>query len=258
MRRLIIEEPCSHAATWSWRIALFSCAVAGFGILIARTKAFDAPAGVAVVGAAIALACIAVLFAATAAVIIWKTGRNGAGSMIAAFVFAGLVLGYPAFLSGQALRLPLLNDVSTDINDPPEFSLSRNALAARDNSTPERVSAVVRQAQRKAYPDVRPIFLDADAGEAYQLVLKAVAMARWRIVEQTPPGGRLGIGHIDAIDRTLVLGLPLDITIRIRPLADQTRVDIRSVSRYGRHDFGVNAKRIAKLAEDIQTLIDEK
>jgi uncharacterized protein (DUF1499 family) len=36
----------------------------------------------------------------------------------------------------------------------------------------------------------------------------------------------------------------------------QTRIDVRSVSRYGRHDFGVNAKRIETFAREMQTQLD--
>jgi uncharacterized protein (DUF1499 family) len=258
MRRLIIEEPFSQAGLWSRRVALFACAVAVIGVLVTRLKAVDAIAGMAVIGTAIALACVAVLLAATGAVVIWKMGWRGTGAVVAAIGLAALVLAYPAYLSVKALRLPLLADVSTDIENPPDFSRSRIALTARGGFTPEQPSDVMLKARRKAYPDVRPIFLDADPAEAYQLVLKAIGKAGWRIVEQVPPGGRFGIGHIDAIDRTLVLGLPLDVTVRIRPLAEQTRIDVRSTSRFGRHDFGTNAERIQKFATDIQALVEEK
>ena len=53
------------------------------------------------------------------------------------------------------------------------------------------------------------------------------------------------------------MGFADDITIRIRPLAGQSRIDIRSASRLGRHDFGANAKRIAAFAEELQTQLDE-
>ncbi len=53
------------------------------------------------------------------------------------------------------------------------------------------------------------------------------------------------------------MGFRDDVTIRIRPLAGQSRIDIRSVSRLGRHDFGANARRIAAFAEQLQTQLDE-
>ena len=38
----------------------------------------------------------------------------------------------------------------------------------------------------------------------------------------------------------------------------QTRIDLRAASRYGRHDFGANARRILAFAEGLQTQLDAK
>ena len=45
--------------------------------------------------------------------------------------------------------------------------------------------------------------------------------------------------------RTLILGLPFDILIRLREEAETTFVDIRVVSRYGDRDLGIG-KSIAE------------
>jgi uncharacterized protein (DUF1499 family) len=256
MRRLIIEEPYSRAALWSRRLALFSLAVGVIAVLLARSQAVDAAASLAVFAGAVLIACLALLFAGTAAVVIWRTGRRGAGIVTSGVFLAALLLFYPAYLAANAVRLPLLNDVSTDVVDPPQFSRSKIALAARDQRTPEVPPPQLRQEQRLAYPNVQPILLDQESDEAYQLVLRAIAARGWKIIEQTPPGGRIGVGHIDALDRSLVMGFPADVTIRFRPLAGQTRVDVRSASRVGRHDYGSNAQRIAKFAAEIQSQLD--
>jgi uncharacterized protein (DUF1499 family) len=258
MRRLIVEEPYSKAAVWSRRLAVFAMAVAIIAVLVGRSGAVEANATLAVIGAAILLACVALLVGAAAAIIIWRTGRRGASIIVASGFLAALVLAYPVWLAAEALRLPLLSDISTDITDPPEFFRSAKAVSARGGITPGSVAPVQRTAQRLHYPLVQPILLDLDAEEAYQLVLKAVTARRLKIVEQAPPGGRLGLGHVDVIDRTLIMGFPDDMTIRIRPLAGQTRIDIRSASRYGRHDFGTNARRIEKFAEELQAQLDAK
>jgi uncharacterized protein (DUF1499 family) len=54
------------------------------------------------------------------------------------------------------------------------------------------------------------------------------------------------------------MGFPSDIAIRIKPSATQTRIDIRSVSRLGRHDFGANAGRIVKFASDVADAARER
>ena len=258
MRRLILDEPLSAAAVWSRRLASFAVAVALISVALARSSLVDFAPVLAVFGASILFACLALLFSASGAVIIWRTGRRGAGAIIAALFLSILVLAMPTYLTAQAIRLPLLNDVSTDLNDPPEFSRSPRATSARNGTAHEGFTAEWRDAQRRAYPALQPIVLDLELDEAWPLVLKAMENRGWRIVEQSRPGGRVGIGHIDAVDKTLVMGFPDDVTVRIRPLAGQTRIDVRSASRYGRHDFGVNARRIARFATELQAQLDAR
>ncbi|GAC1337832.1 MAG: DUF1499 domain-containing protein [Beijerinckiaceae bacterium] len=260
MRRLIIEEPFSRAALWSRRLAVFALAVAAIAVILARSQAVDVTATLSVFAGAILIACLALLLAGTAAVVIWRTGRRGAGVVAGGILLAALLLLYPAYLAANAVRLPLLNDVSTDLVDPPRFSIESDALEARGQRTPEIPPPEVRQQQRAAYPAVQPILLDLEAEDAYQVVLKTVAARGWRIVKRIPPGGGggriAGIGHVDAIARSLVMGFPDDVTIRIRPLAGQTRIDLRSASRVGRHDYGTNARRIVGFAAELQAQLD--
>lgn len=258
MRRLILEEPVSIAAIWSRRLANFAVAVALISIALARSGLVDITAVLAVFGAAIIFACLAALFACAGAVVIWRTGRRGVGLVLASLLMSALVLADPAFLTAQAVRLPRINDISTDLVDPPDFSRSPRALAARDGLDHRAIPDAWRDEQRRAYPAVQPIVLDLDIDEAWPLTLKAVEARGWRIVDQARPGGRIGIGHIDAVHRTLVMGFPDDVTVRVRPLAGQTRIDVRSASRYGRHDFGVNAARIQRFSAELQAQLDAR
>ena len=209
MRRLILEEPYSAAALWSRRLALFALAVAAISIALARSRIVDVSAVLAVFGGSIVMACLALLSAGAGSVVIWRTGRRGAGKIV-----------------GGIMHPPI----------PPDW----------------------REAQRRAYTDVQPIVLDLEAEEAWQIVQKAVAARNWQIVDQVLPGGRSGIGHVDAVDRSLIMGFPEDVTVRLRPLAGQTRIDVRSASRFGRHDFGANARRIQRFAQELQTQLDAR
>lgn len=257
MRHLIIEEPYCDSALWSRRLAFFAAAVIIIGLASARLGL--APSAVlAVVGSAIMIACLAALCAGAATIAIWQTGRKGVGLLLTGGFLAVLILAYPAYLTYQAVRLPSLHDVSTDIDSPPAFSLSAKALAARHGFVAAPVAPQARQAQIDAYPDVQPIILDLDGDNAYRSVLAAVAAQHWKIVSESPPGGRIGLGHVDAIARGRVFGFPSDVTIRIRPLAGQTLVDVRSVSRIAWHDFGANAQRIMAFADELKSDADQK
>jgi uncharacterized protein (DUF1499 family) len=258
MLRHIPEEPVSNAAVWCRRLAVFSLPLAAIAVALARARAVEPQAALAVLGGAIVVALVAVLLFFAACVVIWQTGRRGLGEAIGGFLLAALTLGYPAFLAFEAVSLPVLADISTDAIDPPRFSASRAALAARQGRTPPSFSAEAREQQQAAYPDIEPIVVDLEAEDAYQLVLETAAGRGWRVVDQRPPGGRSGVGHIDFLDRTLVMGFDDDIAVRLRPLAGQTRIDVRSASRHGRHDFGSNAKRIRQFAEALQAGLNEK
>ncbi|HXW20937.1 MAG TPA: DUF1499 domain-containing protein [Roseiarcus sp.] len=252
MRRLILDEPYSRAALWSRRIGLFALAVAAVAAALSRFGAIEPMAALAVLGAALVLACLGALLAASAFVVIWRTGRRGAGIAFAGLFMALLLFAYPAYLSFEAAYLPIINDVSTDLDAPPTFLLSAKARQARGNVTPPESNRQTRDDQRRAYPAVQPILVDMETSQAYQLALETAKARGWRIVDQIAPSVRETVGHIDAIDRSLLMGFPDDIAIRVKPSANETRIDVRSVSRVGRHDFGANARRIQRFAADIQ------
>jgi uncharacterized protein (DUF1499 family) len=68
------------------------------------------------------------------------------------------------------------------------------------------------------------------------------------------PGAASGSAASRAVDRSFLLRLPDDITVRIRPRADGSRIDVRSASRIGTHDLGQNARRIRAYLDEISNL----
>jgi uncharacterized protein (DUF1499 family) len=257
MRRLIVEEPISRAAVWSARTAVFAVATALVSIGFARFGG-DATGALSVFGAALGLAILAALLAAAAAVVIWRTGRRGVAPAAVGFALAAALLADPAYLTAKAFTLPVLNDVTTDFDSPPSFMISAKARAARGGGAPPPNPAN-EAIQRAAYPRVQPLMVDLEAAQAYQMSLRIVKDLGWRIVDANPPNLRGdGVAHIDATDRSPVFGFVSDIAIRIRPLANQTRIDMRSLSRVGRHDFGANARRIEKFIASAQESVQAR
>ncbi len=258
MRRHLPREPWSQAALWSRHVAIFAATVAMLATILARLRVIDPASALASLGAAVGLALVALLLFAAAGFIIWQTGRRGMGVAAIAALIALTTLAWPGYLAFQALRLPTLSDIVTDLDDPPYFSMSSIADVARDGFQPRALSPRARAAQRAAYPDVEPIVIDLDADEALPLVLKTAKSLGWRLIDQRPAGGRTGDAHADFIDQSLILGLDEDITVRLRPLAGQTRIDLRAATRHGRHDFGANARRIEAFAEELQSQLDNR
>ncbi|MFO1147750.1 MAG: DUF1499 domain-containing protein [Alsobacter sp.] len=258
MRRLVVDLPPSRAALWSGRLALFACCVVAIAVLLARLDRIDLAPALAVLGTGLAMALAAVALAVSAFFVIWADGRPGFSGAMGGLLLAAVLMVWPCVLAVQALRLPRLSDVSTDVVDPPSFSRSRKALEARGGATPPEVAREQRQQQQQAYPGVAPILLDFTPQETYALALKAAQQRGWQIIETAQPGGRTGIGRIEAIDRSLVMRFPSDVTVRVRPLATGARVDVRSASRRWSHDFGENARRVQNYAQALLDLAEAK
>jgi uncharacterized protein (DUF1499 family) len=254
MRHLILEEPYSRPAKWSPMLAWFALAVTVMAVLLIRFGRIDYDAGFVALGGGLVAAVLAVGMSVIGFVRIWQEGRRGLGSAIKGLVIASLVLAYPAWLTVKAVTLPAIKDVATDTDDPPAFSRSRAALDARRGLIPPDVSPEAREMQREAYVQIAPLTLDIGPEEAFALVRKAADNLGWQVIEAVPPGGRRGTGRLEAVDRTMFLKLPDDVTVRIRPRVDGTRIDIRSASRMGAHDFGTNAKRIRTFLEEASNL----
>ena len=107
------------------------------------------------------------------------------------------------------------------------------------------------QQQRAAYPDVEALIAPATPQAAYDAAMAVVTKRKWRVVDARAPQAGRRDGRIEAIALSPIMGFRDDVVIRIRPMGTGSRVDVRSASRYGCHDFGTNAARVASLIEDI-------
>lgn len=254
MRRLIIEEPVSRAAVWARRIAWFALVVTAMAVVLMRFQLVDLLPGFVSLATGLGLALAAVGFAILAFVRIWAEGRRGIGAASGALLLALLVLAWPGWHAVKAVTLPAINDVTTDTENPPAFARSRAALDRRDGRIPPDPPPETRLRQREAYTQIAPLTLDLPPEESFELARRAATNRGWQIIEAVPPGGRVGLGRIEAIDRTFLLRMPDDITVRVRPRADGARIDVRSASRLGTHDLGQNAQRIRAYLEEISNL----
>lgn len=137
----------------------------------------------------------------------------------------------------NARSVPRINDITTDVGDPPV--LVQTLQLRRDAVTPPTYNKDFARQQQEAYPDIQTVTLKLAPAEAFKKV-DGVAMAMgWDVVARAPAEGRL-----EAIDTSKWFGFRDDIVVRIRPDGAGSKVDIRSKSRIGRSDLGVNARRI--------------
>ena len=135
-------------------------------------------------------------------------------------------------------QLPAINDISTDVAEPPAMValLQLRRGAPNPPGYPGAATAVL---QRAAYPDIAPVVLAIPPAEAFIRVDRVAMAMGWDVVARAPTDGRL-----EAVDTSQWFGFRDDIVVRIRPDGAGSRIDIRSKSRAGESDLGVNAWRI--------------
>ncbi len=138
----------------------------------------------------------------------------------------------------RAQHSPEINDISTDIASPPPLvvTLQLRRGASNPPAYPGPSAGVL---QRAAYPDIVPVILPVDPAEAFKRVDAAAIAMGWDVVARAPADGRL-----EAVATSAWFGFGDDIVVRIRSEGTGSRIDIRSKSRDGESDLGVNAQRV--------------
>jgi hypothetical protein len=263
MRRRMIEEPVSRLAAWSLRLALFSLVATFMALIVVRSGALDLVPAVSTLAGALVLAAVAILLAFGAGIVIWREGLGGLRQAVLAVLIGVALIGYPAYLGARAYQLPAIYDITTDPIDPPQFDAIAR-LRPRDANPVAYQGLYAAELQHTAYPDIDPEEIAATPQEAFDVAMKIIVRRKWRVVDARPPRGpatgrpadgppRDGI--IEAVARSLILGFPEDVVLRIRATTDGTRIDVRSASRYGRGDLGSNAARVRNLIADIDAVL---
>jgi len=265
-RHRLVDEPISRLAVWARRIALFSLAATVISVIVVRSGALEIVPALSTFAGALMLAAVAILLALCALVVIWFEGVAGAKQAIAALFIGLALIAYPAYLGIKAWRLPAIYDITTDPIDPPRFDAIAR-LRPRDANPITYEGLYAAEQQHAAYPDIEPDLTDSTAQESYDAAMRVITKRKWRIVDARPPQGGQPVanphapqptirdGIVEAIARTPIMGFRDDIVVRIRATSDGARIDVRSASRYGRHDFGANASRVLNLISDIDDVL---
>jgi len=235
------------AAAFGAKFGVFDWTV-GFGLLTLTW-------GVRVLLGAAAFAVVAVLLALLVA------PRRGALAALIALIVPLCGVGYGLYVRVQAQDIPPIHDLSTDLDDPPSFSLAViEARAAIPQSNGLDLAAKrtgdgrsYAEVQREGYPDITHI----STGLAPNLVWE---MARVLAQEQGLRIGHadVGSGVIEATEATFWYGFTDDIVIRVRSEGTGARVDMRSVSRVGVSDLGANAARMRPYLRELRTRIEHE
>jgi hypothetical protein len=247
--------PRTALAGWSRRVALFSASVILIALVLHRFGRMDTPLAGGLLVTALAGAALALLLGIWATIVIWRRGAAGAWSTAAGIMVSLAIFAWPASVVPFYLRMPHLNDVTTDTEHPPEFAvLARDRARGANPVAYPGASYAAHQAQ--AFPRLQAMVINRPADEVFDAVGEAARRLHWRIVAEEPPEQGRASGHIEAEDRTLILGFIDDVVVRVDADAGQTRIDVRSLSRYGRYDFGRNAQRVRDFYTELHARLE--
>lgn len=180
---------------------------------------------------------------------------RGAGALV---ILAGIASVAAGVWIVRLRAAPPIHDITTDLAEPPAFKdvvplrLMAQAANPPDYRRVQKMGAAdidVGDAQRRAYPDIRPLELSQSPSQVLRLAEHAARKLGWDIVAIAP-----GEGRIEATDTTRYFGFKDDVVVRVRGRPGGSRVDVRSESRVGLGDAGTNARRVATYLSTLRGL----
>ncbi|WEX07802.1 DUF1499 domain-containing protein [Chelativorans sp. AA-79] len=253
----VLERRVSSAAPWSRRFGAFAVALFLTSAISHRFRLIDTVPFLWLLGLCFLLAVLGLSTAILAFAQMWRRGVGGLGTATLGALLSLVALG-PYAVSAYGFSVnPPLNDVSTDPARPPPLGFA-TALRVPPMTpvTPPTAEGVILQAE--AYPDL--------SGRLYEqareiVVERVIALMRdrgWQVVAPVRPDDATDTVVIEAVARSYLLGFPSDVAVRIEDRGEATYVDMRSASRYGRHDLGENAVRIRRFLSDLDESVQTR
>ena len=233
-----------HLAVWGLRLALITPVIMLIAGGLYRLRFVDFQIALLAFAIAVLLAGLAALFGLVGAVI---GGHGKTTRAVTALVVALLVLVAPLNTVRQGAGAPMIHDITTDLEDPPIFFEVPRKRSISDNSLD--IDAEVLAAQKTYYTDIGPTMLPMAKTEAFALVREAVDAFDWVVHAENA-----NLGYIEATASTPFFGFRDDVIIRVTEDTGGARVDMRSASRVGLSDLGVNAGRI----RDFMAMVAQK
>lgn len=223
---------------WTIWLATCSLVVAVIGLTLARYDVIPKLAGFSALLGGGLIALLALLLGISALIAGRKSNLPGKAMVIAATFVALLYVGFLASRPLAADDAPALHDITTDLANPPQFE----ELAVRsDNLAGVGTIDNWRRLHTAAYPQLAPVIIAKPVQVVTADAVRLAEKSGWKVVRSDPAHG-----DVEATVSVSYIRFYDDVAIRIVPAGDgsQSRVDMRSISRVGVGDLGVNAQRI--------------
>jgi uncharacterized protein (DUF1499 family) len=155
----------------------------------------------------------------------------------------------------NAKSYPFIHDISTDLVTPPALMAAEADRIAGDHPVsyegPELAAL-----QQTGYPDLSSLVVVDKPLVVFNKARSVVVQSGWQILAEN----NTDLPYtLEAVDTSLLFGFKDDVVIRIKETmkdgqASGSLIDVRSMSRQGKSDLGVNAKRIIELLNQLQAV----
>ena len=200
--------------------------------------------GVGAVAAAAAalLGIVCLLFAAA------RSWRREIVPLAIGTIVGVVALGVLFVQYSAAQSVPPIHNITTNFDDPPQFDavvpLRGEGANPHVYDAEQPVGArTLAVAQRQAWPELGTQRFTLDLEAASERALRVVEGMGLALVHAQLDAAA-GEATVEATDTTFWFGFKDDMVIRLRTDGEETIVDVRSVSRVGQSDLGLNARRI--------------
>ena len=169
-------------------------------------------------------------------------------------------LAYAASVREYASSIPPIHDISTDTQNPPQFSAAlidrrgpdANPVNYADKIDP-RSERPLPEVQAEAYPEIQPMIFAVEPVLVYEAALNTARDMGWKVGTESEAAGMF-----EATDTSFWFGFKDDVVVRVTALEDGgSRVDARSVSRVGVSDLGANAARLEAFDARLRSSLGE-
>ena len=169
----------SRAAGWARLCGGLALPVLAVGVIGTRIGLVPDVAIEPVLVAGFLLGLLALGLACYSLADIWKSGAEGTWVALAGIVYASPVLIVLGLIVTAAFLYPRLNDIATDVDDPPRFTAE-----GAPRATPDAARA---RLQRDAYPDIASHVYPLPIGEVYLAARQIVDKRHWTVTRDIHP-----------------------------------------------------------------------
>ncbi len=281
------ERRISRAATWCFRLAIVAVPFFILTIFLHRTANITTVQAFWLISFGIGMVLASLVFGLRAAADLWEKGYKGGRATVNGIALSMLLLIPFGIQLVNALENPQLNDVSTDVINPPEYFSAQTDIVPTSSEAevyddyvsreivsnyPELVARRYGAPQERVIVSVLELLKRWDWNIVYSANLPKVEVLEEKsenqddtklagdeneISKAAQAGENENIADmvVQVRAKSFIMKLPSDIVIRLSPVNEGTLVDMRSSSQWGRHDFGSNAENISQFLEQLDILL---